>query len=314
MADKKYIFGPVPSRRLGLSLGVDLVPRKFCTLDCVYCQVGRTTNKTVMRGNFVDIPQLQRELQDAAENGPQPDYVTLSGSGEPTLNAQLGEIIEQIRDIVGAPIALITNGTLLTRADVRRDAAMADLVVPSLDAGSRQAFEQINRPAAEAGMKLEEIVEGLVAFRGEFRGQIWLEVFFVPGINDDDAEVDLIAAHIQRIKPDRIQLNTAARPTADPDVRAVPPERLQQIAARLGPKAEVIAAYQLRDLENAHTINHQQVLEMIRRRPVTADDIASGLATHHAEVAKALALLLETGRIRASHRPEGVFYEAIEKP
>lgn len=310
MADRKYVFGPVPSRRLGLSLGVDMVPRKFCTLDCIYCQVGRTTDKTTMRGRFVDIDQLERELQDAADNGPQPDFVTLSGSGEPTLNAQLGEIIERIRDIVGVPIALITNSTLFTRPDVRRDAAMVDLVVPSLDAGSQQAYERVNRPAAAVGMQLSEIVDALVAFRGEFRGQIWLEVFLVPGINDDDAEIELMKAHIERIKPDRIQLNTATRPTAEPDVKPVPEERLREIAARLGPKAEVIAAYHGREVDESHVVSPTQVLDMIQRRPVTADDIAAGLGAHPTEVAKALAVLLEQGKIQPVERPTGRFYEA----
>ncbi len=310
MADRKYVFGPVPSRRLGLSLGIDMVPRKFCTLDCIYCQVGRTTDKSVMRGKFVDLEQLEQELVDAVENGPQPDYVTLSGSGEPTLNAQMGEIIARIHDIVGVPIALITNSTLFSRTDVRHEAAGADLVVPSLDAGSQEVYARINRPHADAGVQLDEIVEGLVSFRGEFRGQIWLEVFFVEGINDDDQEVERIAAHIKRIKPDRIQLNTATRPTAEQDVRPVSAERLQQIAERLGPKAEVIASFKARGSDDSHALSPQQVLEMIRRRPVTAEDIAAGLGAHPHEVAKALGVLLERGQVRPVQKPAGTFYES----
>ena len=190
---------------------------------------------------------------------------------------------------------------------------MVDLVVPSLDAGSQEVYERINRPAAEVGMELTDLVEALVAFRGEYRGQIWLEVFIVADVNDDDAEIDRIARHIERIKPDRVQLNTATRPTAEPSVKAISEERLKQIAARLGPKAEVIAHYQGRATDDSHVVSSEQVLAMIRRRPVTADDIAAGLGAHPTEVAKALGVLLEHGQVRAVEREAGRYYEVAGK-
>lgn len=309
---RKYIFGPVPSRRLGLSLGVDAVPRKVCTLDCVYCQVGRTTDKRTERGDFVPVDKVLAELAEALRDGPRPDYVTISGSGEPTLNVRLGEIIDRIRGATDIPVAILTNGTLLEDPDVRRDCARADLVVPSLDAGDEETFQRINRPAA--GLTLGGLVEGLAAFRREFTGQLWLEVFLVAGVNDDDASVGRMRPLIERIHPDRVQLNTATRPTAEAEVAAVPPERLAAIAAQLGPRAEVVASFRVHETPAAARADADQVLAMIRRRPVTAEDIAAGLAAHPNEVAKVLGHLMESGRVVRTDRDGQAYYEAAEKP
>jgi wyosine [tRNA(Phe)-imidazoG37] synthetase (radical SAM superfamily) len=309
----KYIFGPVPSRRLGLSLGVDLVPHKVCTLDCAYCQVGRTTDQRVERGDFVPVEEVIAELGEALARGPRPDYVTLSGSGEPTLNARLGEIIDRIHAMTDVPVAIITNGTLLTDPAVRREVARADLVVPSLDAGDEKVYRRLKRPAAEHGLTLAALVDGLVAFRREFRGPLWLEVFFVAGVNDTPDQVEKLRRLIERIGPDRVQLNTAARPPAEAGVEAVPPERLAEIAAGLGPRAEVIAPFKGQADRAAGGLQAEAVLAMIRRRPVTAEDIAAGLGAHPAEVVKALGLLLESRRIRRTDRGGKSYFEAAEK-
>jgi wyosine [tRNA(Phe)-imidazoG37] synthetase (radical SAM superfamily) len=312
VADRKYTFGPVPSRRLGLSLGVDLVPRKVCTQDCIYCQVGRTTDCTVRRGDFVPVDEVLDEITRVLPHVPRPDYITMSGSGEPTLNVRLGDVIDGVRRITDVPVAVITNGTLLTEADVRRDCAKADLVVPSLDAADEATFQAVNRPAR--GLTLEGLVAGLVTFRREFRGQFWLEVFLAAGRNDSDEQVAAMGRLIERINPDRIDLNTATRPTADADVRAVSPERLAAIAARLGPKAHVVASFKASRITEAMAVNENQVLAMIRRRPVTLDDIAVGLGAHANEVAKVVGHLLESGLIRRSDRGGLAYYEAAEKP
>ena len=309
-ADRKYIFGPVPSRRLGLSLGVDLVPLKVCTQDCVYCQVGRTTDSRIGRGDFVPVDEVLAELKLVLPQVPRPDYVTMSGSGEPTLNVRLGEVIDGVRLLTDGAVAIITNGTLLSEADVRRDCAKADLVLPSLDAGDEATFQTINRPAR--GLTLAGLVNGLVAFRHGFSGQMWLEVFLVAGRNDSDEQVEKIGKLIEQINPDRVHLNTATRPTADAEVRPVAADRLAEIAATLGERAEVVAGFKAHHAPGQSRITDRQVLAMIRRRPVTAEDIAAGLGAHPNEVAKAVGHLLESGAIRRTDRGGLVYFEAID--
>jgi wyosine [tRNA(Phe)-imidazoG37] synthetase (radical SAM superfamily) len=314
-ADQKsggqYVFGPVPSRRLGRSLGVDIVPRKVCTLDCVYCQVGRTTELTVRRGEFVPVEAVLAEVGAAIARGPRPDYVTISGSGEPTLNVRLGEIIAGVRKLTDVPVAIITNGTLLGEAEVRRDCAGADLVAPSLDAGDEETYQRINRPTR--GLTLAALVEGLAAFRREFAGKYWLETFFVAGVNDSPEQVAKMRALVERIGPDRVQVNTATRPTAEAEVGAVGAARLAEIAQALGPKAEVIADFKAQASGGAAKISEEAVLAMILRRPVTAEDIAAGLGATMGEVERVVAGLGTAGRITSNQRGGKVYYEAGEK-
>jgi len=163
-----YVYGPVPSRRLGLSLGVDIVPPKICTLDCIYCQIGRTTQKSTERRDFLDIALVLAELRDRLAEGVVADYITIGGSGEPTLNSRLGELIDGIREMTRIPIAVLTNGTLLYRPDVRADCAKADVVLPSLDAGDATVFNKVNRPAPD--ISIEKLVGGLRQFREEYSG------------------------------------------------------------------------------------------------------------------------------------------------
>ena len=200
-----YLFGPVLSRRLGLSMGVDLLKYKTCNLDCVYCELGGTTCLTSDRARFVPPEKVLGEIQ--ARNDEPFDHLTFAGSGEPTLSLDLGEIISKAKKIVEAPVAVITNTTLLTSSTVRREVSKADIVLPSLDAASMNAFRAINRPAET--LQIERIIQGLKDFRKEFRGEIWLEVMLVKGINDHEAE--LIARAAQSTEPDRIQLNTVVR-------------------------------------------------------------------------------------------------------
>ena len=174
--EQKYLYGPVPSRRLGLSLGVDIVPFKVCTLDCIYCQLGRTSEKTMERKDYVDVEAVLAELRAKLVEGLEADFITISGSGEPTLNAGLGQLIEGIKKITNIPVAVLTNGTLLTNQSVRADCARADVVMPSLDAGDDQTFRKVNRPHKD--ISIENLIAGLCAFRNEFAGQMWLEVFF----------------------------------------------------------------------------------------------------------------------------------------
>jgi wyosine [tRNA(Phe)-imidazoG37] synthetase (radical SAM superfamily) len=227
-----YLFGPVLSRRLGLSMGVDLLKYKTCNLDCVYCELGRTSCLTSCRSRFVPRQKVLKEIQ--LRRSEPFDHLTFAGSGEPTLSLDLGEVITEAKKMVASPVAVITNSTLLISPSLRKEVASADVVLPSLDAASQEAFSAINRPAA--GLHADEMIQGLRDFRREFSGEIWLEVMLVHGINDHEAE--RIAKAAESIGPDRIQLNTVVRPPAEP-VQALSEEEMERML-EIFPGAELI--------------------------------------------------------------------------
>jgi wyosine [tRNA(Phe)-imidazoG37] synthetase (radical SAM superfamily) len=303
--EKKYLYGPVPSRRLGLSLGVDIVPLKVCTLDCVYCQLGETTEKTLQRSDFVPVEAVLAELKDKLAEGVEADFITISGSGEPTLNSRLGELIEGIKKITSIPVAILTNGTLLYRQDVRADCARADIVLPSLDAGDEQTFQRINRP--HSGLSIENLISGLCAFRNEFAGRIWLEVFLIEGFNTDIEQIAKIKDAINRIRPDKIQLNTAVRPTAEPGIKSLNAEKLQAIAEELGEKCEVIADFSPARKGGNIKCKAEDLLSMLKRRPCSLSDICSTLGISRNEALKYIALLQQQG-VLDSQKKDGVIF------
>lgn len=306
--EKKYLFGPVPSRRLGLSLGVDIVPLKTCTQNCVYCQLGVTGVLTLERRPYVPIEVVLSELKARIAGRLQADYITLSGSGEPTLNSEIAKLIDGIKEITRIPVAVLTNGTLFTNPAVRADCAKADVVLPSLDAGTEETFRKINCPHKD--INFSAFVEGLCKFRAEYTGQIWLEVFFCDRLNTSDEEIEKIRVLIERISPDKVQLNTAVRPVADKSVVRAEPDRLAAIARLLGPNAEVIADFS--GIESASDVepNMEDILEMLKRRPCTLQDICNGLSIHRNEVLKYLAHLEAAGLITSRHAGDTVFFKA----
>jgi len=295
----------VPSRRLGISLGVDIVPHKVCTLDCVYCQLGRTTEKAIERKDYVPIEAVLAELQDRLKEGLKADFITISGSGEPTLHRRLGELIDGIKKLTRIPVAVITNGTLFYRRDVRADCARADVVVPSLDAGNEATFGKINRPHRD--ISIEKLVAGLCAFRKEFAGRIWLEVFLVEGLNTDIAEINKIKGLIERIGPDKVHLNTAVRPTAEPGIRRVDPKKLEAIASQMGPNCEVAADFPPRHTAGVIDSRAADILSMLKRRPCSLDDICSGLGIRREEVLKHISELRSQGAVRSEEK-DGITY------
>ncbi len=238
----KYIYGPVKSRRLGFSLGVSLTPYKICNFDCVYCQLGRTSEKTSQRKEYANINDILNELKLWFEtNAPEAgklNYITLSGSGEPTLNEKFGELIIQIKKLSTVPVAVITNASLLNIQAVRQALLNADLIVPSLDAVTPQIFAKIDRPAPD--IKIEEIINGLIGLRSEFRGKIWLEVMLARGINDDLRHIRKIKEAVDKINPDKIQLNSPVRTTAEPGIFSVDKAKLKKIKDIFADKAEII--------------------------------------------------------------------------
>jgi wyosine [tRNA(Phe)-imidazoG37] synthetase (radical SAM superfamily) len=238
----QHIYGPIKSRRLGLSLGLSLSPDKICDLDCIYCQWGSVGKTVFERKEYAKADRIILELKSWMQNNPQAaqelKFVTLSGLGEPTLNTCIGELIDQVKNITGSKIAVITNSTLLGDSAVRKDLLKADLIVPSLDAVDSEIFKQIDRP--HAGIRLNEIIAGLVALRKEFKGKIWLEVMLIAGMNDDLKHIEELKKVIKRINPDRIQLNSPVRSTAEKNVFGVEKAKLEKIRKILGDKAEII--------------------------------------------------------------------------
>ncbi len=308
----RHLFGPVPSRRLGMSLGVDLVPKKVCSFDCVYCEVGKTTRLTLERKEYVRYEEISRELNSYLSSAPDPDYITFSGSGEPTLNSRLGDVIDFIKQVrPSLPLAVLTNGSLLYDPQVRRELRRADLVLPSLDAGTAAAFSRINRPAAD--LDFATYVQGLIDFRREFAGIIRLEVFILPGYNDAPDEIAALAATLRRIDPDAVQLNTLDRPGTEPGLHSATLERLQQIAQTLAPgligSVEIIAAAKRRSLAAYRSDVESAILETIARRPCTLDDLCRMLGLHANEVNKYLDVLGGEEKIKAVEQDRGVFYQ-----
>jgi len=302
----KHVFGPVPSRRLGRSLGVDLVPFKICSYDCIYCQLGRTTCKTVERKEWVPMHAVLDELKRKLAS--RPDYITLSGSGEPTLHSRMGEIIEHIQAMSDVPVAVLTNGSLLCQKEVREEVALADVVIPTLAAPDPERFEFINRPYS--GITFDQLVHGLAAFRREFVGRYWLEVMLLDAYTTLPPQVRQLAGYAQRIQPDKVQLNTAVRPPAEQYALAVPPERLAELARAFRPRAEVIAEYRGQPATGELHASAEVVLTLLRRRPCTMPDIARGLGMKPAEVVKRLADLKRRGLVLGERRGLEQFYRA----
>lgn len=299
----------MPSRRLGSSLGVDLVPFKVCSHDCLYCQLGPTTKLTAERFLPVTVEELVIQVRRRLSEGVHPDWVTIAGSGEPTLYRDMGLLIAALKAEVGVPVALITNGSLFFDPDVRRSAALADLVLPSLDAWDEASFVRINRPAN--GLTLSAMVDGLSRFRDEFNGKIWLEMMILAGINDGPDAVSGLARQARRIRPDRIQLNTPVRPPAYPEARVLPRKALEAMCASFDPVAEVIADFSKASASVSHDLDGlaEAILTTVSRRPCTLEDLSAGLEAIPNEVLKAIEILRVADRIKS----EGAYWMPVSK-
>ncbi len=293
----KYIFGPVFSRRLGFSLGVDLVPHKVCSMDCLYCEVGPTTEKTIERAEYVPFEGVKRELNQFLSSSPEVDYVTFSGYGEPTLFSRLGELVSWLKEkFPGYKLALLTNSSLLRRNDVMEDVRNIDVILPSLDAASQEVFEKLNRPVK--GLKVDHIVEGIERVLKETSSKVWVETLFVKGINDSPSEVDKIGKIIHRLSPHKWQLNTVARPPAY-GVEGLPYEELQKIAERVGyPATEVVAHSKARRRKFPFFQLKEEVYRLVLRRPCPVSEIADALGVLDEEVMKAVEKLKIEGKVK----------------
>ncbi len=305
----KYLFGPVPSRRLGMSLGVDLVPRKVCSLDCVYCEVGKTTMLSLERKEYVPFDKVTEELRHFFSNNTDPDFITFSGSGEPTLNSRLGDVMRFIKQIrPDIPVAVLTNGTLLSDKDVRKELQPADIVLPSLDAATVNTFERINRPAA--GLNIDTYIKGLVDFRQEYSGKIYLEVFILPGYNNNRTDLARLRDAILKIGPDSVQLNTLDRPGVVKDLHPALREELEAIVETWNIKGvEIIAsATERKNVQSYRKDAEDMIMAMISRRPCTADDLCKSMGMGISEINKYLGVLESDNKITAVRQERGIFY------
>lgn len=296
----EYLFGPVLSRRLGLSLGVDLLQNKTCNLDCVYCELGGTTCLTSCRNRFVSPEKVLREIKSRA--GESFDFLTFAGSGEPTLSIDLGEILARARKLVDSPIAVITNSTLLDSPQVRREISSADVILPSLDAATEPTFRAINKP--DPRLKIESVIEGLRALRREFQGEIWLEVMLVKGINEH--EVELIARAAESIEPDRVQLNTVVRPPAEP-VEPLDEEMMESLLD-IFDHAELIPDWDWRVPPKMQ----ERLEELLSREPCTLEDIALQLDLEGSAIIKYVKILERDGRLGRKLQDGRYYFYAIE--
>jgi wyosine [tRNA(Phe)-imidazoG37] synthetase (radical SAM superfamily)/preprotein translocase subunit SecF len=272
-----YLFGPVPSRRLGRSLGIDLIPMKTCSMNCVFCQLGSCEQTTLERREQVPLKAVFAELRQWQARRIPADFATLSGSGEPTLHTGFGEVLKFARGTTGLQTALLSNGSLFYLPEVRKAAAEADVVKLSLSAWDASSFEAINRPAP--GLDFEKMVTGQQQFGSEFAGQLWLEIFLIPGLNTAPEALEKIARLTARIAPDRIHLNTAVRPAAEPGIQPLDAAKLREIATFFGPKAEVIAESTKAPPQAEHSpqsaLDPETLIRMVERHPATAGQLAA---------------------------------------
>ena len=319
-----FLFGPVNSRRLGRSLGIDLFREKICNLNCVYCEVGPTTVPVNRRGRYSPTREILAEITEFCADPHRlaaVDVLTVTAKGEPTLHLDLGVILRHIKSLTDKPVAVLTNGTTLADDEVREALQLADIVVPSLDAVRAESFSKVDRPAR--GLTVEAIINGLRDFSRAYRGRLWLEILLVRDINDADADIDALLPVLTTLRLDRIQLNTVVRPPADPGARPVAEARLAEIARRLQAALAVpvdlpspVAGFgDERDAAPLPTADaepaalRQAIIQMVRRRPCTAADIDRVFHLGGAEkIEQLLASLVASGTLRILSHAGNRFY------
>jgi len=307
----KYVFGPVPSRRLGQSLGIDTIPLKTCNWNCVYCQLGRTVPLTNERHAYVPREDVLNEVKSAlATHQPgEIDWITFVGSGEPTLHSDTGWLIRAVKALTNIPVAIITNGALLYLPEVRAELSAADAVLPSLDAGNLNLYRQINRPHPE--VTFERLVDGLVAFRKEYQGKLWVEVMLVQGLNDNETALQEIATVLKRVQPDEVHIVQPTRPPVETWVQPPDEEGLLRARAILGQVASVLHPTSGNfDLSGYDSIV-DAVVAIITRHPMREDELISALSRWSSnDVDATLQALKSSGRAQVIERYGCRFWSA----
>lgn len=309
---QKHIFGPVLSRRLGLSLGIDLIPFKTCSYDCAYCECGHTTARTVTRQDFFPADEVLSELGSVLDSRPHLDTITLAGSGEPTLARSLGPVIASVkRTYLEYPLTVLTNGSLMTDTKVREELLFADRVIPTLTSVFQPTFERIHNP--HPSLRISDIVDGCVRFRKMYDGALWLELFVVPGLNTTDEELAGLKRAIERIEPDLVQLNTLDRPPADGWIRAATDAELERVCDMLGRTGIGIVGRSppLSRATRAMTDATDLIRATLSRRPSTVEDLVQTTGMSGGEVVKCLGVLERGGEVRSQRGTRGIFYAIL---
>jgi wyosine [tRNA(Phe)-imidazoG37] synthetase (radical SAM superfamily) len=306
----RHLYGPVPSRRLGRSLGIDLVPHKVCSYDCIYCQIGETTEKTLLREEYIPSQEVLGELKTfLSKNGSSVDHISLSGSGEPTLHSKIRLVIEGIKEMTLIPVAVLTNGSLLYEEEVRKDLIGADIVLPSLDAASSETFMRINRPYK--GLSVEKVIEGMVEFRKGYKGQIWLEILFCKGVNDSRSELLQMKKGVDRIQPDLIHLNTVVRPPSEQSAIPLGLREMEEIRAFFGERASIISEFDRHHLGAPERDRREEILRILRRRPLSLTDLSEGMGIPQKELEGYMRFMVEEGKIKIRSFGNAIYYEIL---
>jgi wyosine [tRNA(Phe)-imidazoG37] synthetase (radical SAM superfamily) len=307
--ETKYTYGPVPSRRLRFSLGIDLIPFKYCSFDCIYCQLGKTTNKTIVRKEYFPTQKILKDVKAIIKKGDNIDYLTFSGSGEPTLHSGIGYLISELKKITKIPVAVLTNSSLLFIPAVQEELSNADVVLPTLCAVSQEIFNKINRPIPDA--TIEKIIHGLISFRKIYKGKIWLEIMLIKGINDEPHNINKLKEIVKKIAPDKIHLNTAVRPPSEKYALPLSIEELQRVENIFGDNTEIIASFNAKR-ESAYLIDTEKIiLDMMQRRPITLEDICSVTGLHRNEVLKYLDQLHRAKKVKLTEHDNRNYYEIL---
>jgi wyosine [tRNA(Phe)-imidazoG37] synthetase (radical SAM superfamily) len=308
MNNYRYLYGPVPSRRLGRSLGVDLVPRKVCTYDCIYCQIGKTTRRTLLRKEYIPVKEVLEEVRAFLSNESAPiDHISLSGSGEPTLHSRMGAVIEEIKRITRIPLAVLTNGSLLFDEEVQKSLLRADVVLPSLDAVSSEIFMKINRPHPK--LSVEKVIKGMVDFRKIYTGKIWLEILFCKGVNTSEAELRRMKEAVDRIQPDLIHLNTVVRPPSERWVEPLSPKELERIKDFFGEKASNISEFDRHFEPIPERDLTERIQGILKRRPLSLADLSGRMAIPPHQLQSFIDSLIKEGRLQIRTFGDSVYYE-----
>lgn len=303
-----FVFGPVPSRRLGYSLGVDIIPRKYCNFDCIYCQVGKTTIKSSSREKFFNPDVIITQVVDSIQHLEKIDFVTFSGSGEPTLNENLGIIIHEIKKLTTVPVAVITNSSLLSMEDVRNDLINADVILPSLDAASDEVFKRINRP--QSNIELMSIVNGLRVFRKHFNGLIWLEIMLIKGINDSEGELHQLRKIINDLDVDKIHLNTVTRPPCEKNASQLSLNELKRIMTFFGNTCEIISEFEKNGVCKEQSGWNEKIYDILKRRSLTVQDIVKITGATGSQIKEQLKNMKEKGLIKTYRLGNEIYFTA----
>ena len=327
----KHLFGPVFSRRLGLSQGIDLLPPKTCNFNCIYCEINRPPRLSCERGEHVPteeiLAEIDRLLADE-ERVHDLDVFTITASGEPTLHTGIGRIIRHIKEKTNKPVAVLTNGSQLYRDEVRADLRQADIVIPSLDAARPESFRKVNRPA-KCSSDLERIIGGIARFSEEFSGDLWLEILLVANINDTDEDIAALKEAIVRIRPTRVQLNTVARPPYESFAKPLTRKRMEEVRAAIagvyGGQVDILAGSREAEDDRSEKERREtparrsfegaerEILEMVLRRPCTAAEIAGSLNLEAEHILEILVDMETRGELVAKIHGDKLYFRAAKE-